>query len=97
MIGFEPGNEPAMRRAEASAIEQIRSAIARRPDIDLDDEAQVSALFEEVEQTLSEDEQQAIGYEWLHELAEELNREEVPHEQLPWGVRSCGVWRRLWR
>ncbi len=76
MMGFEPGDEPAMRRAEASAIEQLRSAIVRRPDIDLDDEAQVSALFEEVEQTLSEDEQQAIGYQWLHELAEELNRDE---------------------
>ena len=85
-MGFEPADEPAMRRAEASAMEQIRSATARRPDIDLDDEAHVSALFEEVEQTLSEAGQQAIGYEWLHELAEESSARRVVHDGSPPGL-----------
>jgi hypothetical protein len=75
-LGFAPGDEQAMERAETSAIEQIRSVLARHPDVDLDNEDQVRGLFEEVAHTLNEDEKQAVAYDWLYELAEAVNREE---------------------
>jgi hypothetical protein len=77
MMAFTLGDELAMKRAKAAALEKIHVAL-QRPGFDTNDEDQCRALFEEIVQGLSEDEKQAIAYEGLVQLARDEGAQLVP-------------------